>query len=229
MDGPSDNIRTAIGVSVGLTSGLVILYYFVRLCRIIAMYPKHDEEEVLPAYQPPSFLPATVNFCHQEYDNEHLGRRSSRNSGSRPSTRNLFRDLRRERVPTTTVATTIPTTPSPAYSSWSRNSGYYHNGEMTQVGGPSSLPPGTFVIPMPPAPARPPRSLHRSAGLGTLTARPSGQPLLLPVANNNTSTGAGSEPPPPSYSEVVGESSSQPMSSNRMAGTERISHPTTIV
>ncbi|KAG0202617.1 hypothetical protein BGX33_009569, partial [Mortierella sp. NVP41] len=68
MNGPSDNIRTAIGVSVGLTSGLVIIYYFIRLCRTIAMYPKDDTDEILPAYQPPSTLPATSSFCYQDYN-----------------------------------------------------------------------------------------------------------------------------------------------------------------
>ncbi|KAF9909222.1 hypothetical protein EC991_008983 [Linnemannia zychae] len=231
MDGPSDNVRTAIGVSVGLTSGLVILYYVVRLCRIIAMYPKNDADEELPAYQPPSILPSTGNFCYQEDDeDDESGHRSgsvSRTPSSSSSSRGFCSGLRRERVPTISgPTTTIPTTPSPAYSRPSRNSGYYHNGEMTQIGNPSSLPLGTFVIPMPAAPTRPPRSLRRSAGLGALAARLSGQNSLLPIANNNTLTGGeASEPPPPSYSDVVGESRSQPVLFNRIAGAERISHP----
>lgn len=230
MDGPSDNIRTAIGVCVGLTSGLVIMYYFIRLCRTIAMFPKSDAEEVLPAYQPPSTLPATGNFCYHEDDEEvnHYDHHPSR-IGALSASRDFFRELRRERVPTTAITTTIPTVPVPAYSTLSRNLGYYHNGEMTQVGSSSTLPPGTFVIPLPAAPTRPPRSARHSAGLGFFSSRLSGQAPLLPVVNSNapTETGA-SEPPPPSYSGVVGESSPQ-SSYHRMNGYQRIAHSAVIV
>ncbi|KAK3835906.1 MAG: hypothetical protein JOS17DRAFT_735446 [Linnemannia elongata] len=230
MDGPSDNIRTAIGVCVGLTSGLIIMYYFVRLCRTIAMFPKSDAEEVLPAYQPPSTLPATGNFCYHEGDDEesHFGHRPSR-TGARPAPRDFFRELRRERVPTTAFTITIPNAPVPTYSTLSRNSGYYHNGEMTQVGNSSTLPPGTFVIPLPAAPTRPPRSARRSAGLGFFASRLSGQAPLLPVVNSNAPTETrASEPPPPSYLDVVGESSSQP-SYHWMNGSQRIAHTAVIV
>ncbi|KAK5822666.1 hypothetical protein F5H01DRAFT_336228 [Linnemannia elongata] len=229
MDGPSDNIRTAIGVCVGLMSGLVIMYYFIRLCRTIAMYPKSDAEELLPAYQPPSILLATGNFRYHEDDDEdnHYGNRPSR-TGTRPGFGDFFRELRRDRVPASTITTTIPTAPVPAYSTLSRNSGYYHNGEMTQVGSSSTLPPGTFVIPLPAAPTRPPRSARRSAGLGLFASRLSGQaPLLLVNSNASTGTGA-SEPPPPSYSDVVGEPSSQP-SYHQMSGSQRIAHSAVIV
>ncbi|KAF9144146.1 hypothetical protein BGX30_013684 [Mortierella sp. GBA39] len=230
MDEPSDSIRTAVGACVGLMSGLVILYYFIRLCRKIAMYPKSDAEEVLPAYQPPSTLPATGNFYYHEDDDEdnHYGHRPSR-TGVRPASRDFFRALRRGRVPTTAITTTIPTAPVPAYSTLSRNSGYYHNGEMTQVGSSSTLPLGTFVIPLPAAPTRPPRSARRLTGLGLFASRLSGQAPLLPVVNSNATTATGaSEPPPPSYSDVFGESSSQ-SSYRRMNGTQRIAHSAVIV
>ncbi|KAF9155377.1 hypothetical protein BG015_010027 [Linnemannia schmuckeri] len=205
------------------------MYYFIRLCRTIAMYPKSDAEEALPAYQPLSTLPATGNFCYHEDDDEdnHYGHRPSGTS-ARPTSRDIFQELRRERVPTT-VITTIPTAPSPAYLTLSRSSGYYHNGEMTQVGNPSSLPPGTFVIPLPAIPTRPSRSARRSAGLGVLAARLSGQTPLLPVVNSNALTGTeGSEPLPPSYLDVFGESNLQP-SYQRMDGSQRIAHSATIV
>jgi hypothetical protein len=225
MNGPSDNIRIAIGVSIGLTSALVILYYVVRICRIIARYPKNDADEELPAYQPSSTFPSTGNFRCQEYgEDDEFGRHSggvSRTLSSSSSSSGLFSDLRREHVPIAIApAAIIPTTPSPAYSRPLRNSGNYHNGEMTQIGSLSSLPLGTLVIPMPAAPARPPRSFQRQ----------SGQTSLLPVANNSTSIGGeASEPPPPSYSDVVGEFSSQSVTVTGIARTERIlSQPTPI-
>lgn len=199
------------------------MYYFIRLCRTIARFPKSDAEEVLPAYQPPTTLPATGTICyHIDNDEENSnGHHSSRASIPSSST-DFFLELRRARVPTTTIATAIPNVPSPAYSTLSRSSGYYYNGEMTQVGSPSSLPPGTFVIPMPAVPTRPARPARRSAGIGTLVARLSRQTPLLSVVNSNAPAGTGgSEPPPPSYSDVFGESSSQP-SYQRIAPTATV-------
>ncbi|KAF9923800.1 hypothetical protein FBU30_006140 [Linnemannia zychae] len=142
-DEPSDNVRTAIGVSVGLTSGIVILYYFVRLCRAIARFPKSDSEEALPAYRPPSIPPGTDgSYSHNEntYNNPSAGGHNMSGNNALPSLTDEFHDLRREQVPVN-----IPTLPSPVYSRPARDSGYYHHGEMTQIGDSSTTLSGTFA------------------------------------------------------------------------------------
>jgi len=220
-DYPSETIRTAIGVCVGLMSGLVIFYYLIRLCRAIAMYPKDDADEALPAYQPPSTLPAIESFYTEEDDNSTSGRRPSISE-----TESSFSDVPESHLEQVPIST--PAQPSPAYLSLSRSSGYYYNGEMTQVGDPSLLPPGTFIIPLP-APTRPATSPRRSTGLVTLARRLSGRasPVPATIINIPAETGP-NEPPPPSYSDVVGESRFQP-SFDQAAGSERITHAMEIV